>query len=101
MMSIPKHFCIQCRHEWPMIVEHPRKCPNCQNRKWSARDFVEAAPEKDLEAMVEYGRRRNFSCVSPPAWDNDRVGDIKDDIITSLTEGWGWGRLISEWLNIA
>jgi hypothetical protein len=82
-----------------MIVEHPRKCPNCQSRKWSARDFIETAADRDLEAVAEYGRSRNFACVSPPAWDNDAVEDLRSEMFTSIIDGWEWARLIAEWLE--
>ncbi len=31
---VPKHHCNKCGYEWPALKEHPKKCPDCQSRKW-------------------------------------------------------------------
>lgn len=96
---IPKHYCFNCGYEWPMLVEHPRKCPNCQSRKWDAKAAIEHMTDRDLAAMVEYGQAHNFSCVLSPAWDKDGVGDLREDILTSISDGWEWSGLIRDFLK--
>jgi predicted Zn-ribbon and HTH transcriptional regulator len=26
--------CLQCGYSWPSRLERPKKCPECQSRKW-------------------------------------------------------------------
>ena len=96
---IPHHHCIQCSYDWPIIVEHPKKCPNCQNRHWNAIAEIEKMPDRDLAAMVEYGQAHNHPCVLSPAWEKDNVGDLREDILTSISDGWEWGSLIKAFLQ--
>jgi hypothetical protein len=55
--------------------------------------------DRDLAALIEYGQSHNFSCVLSPAWDKDNVGDLREDIQTSIFDGWDWGSLIKDFLN--
>jgi len=96
---IPHHHCIQCGYDWPIIVEHPKKCPNCQSRKWNAMAEIEKMTDRDLAALIEYGQSHNFPCVLSPAWDKDNVSDLREDIYTSISGGWDWGSLIKNFLN--
>jgi hypothetical protein len=50
--------------------------------------------ESDLKAMIKCGYAGNYSVTAYPAWDNDNVGDIREDILTSISDGWDWGSLI-------
>jgi hypothetical protein len=81
-----------------MIVADPKKCPQCQSKHWRAKDVIEATSDRVLAEMVEYGQSHNFPCVLSPAWDKDNVGDIREDILTSISDGWKWGNLIRDFL---
>lgn len=99
-MIISKHHCFRCGYDWPMLVEHPKKCPNCQSRKWDAKAAIEAMTDRDLSAMVEYGISHNFPCVTPPAWDNEKVEDLREEILTSIADGWEWSDLIKRFKSL-
>lgn len=92
-MILPDHYCFKCSYKWSSAVEHPKKCPNCQSRRWDAK------AESDLLKLVEYGYAHNFPCVLSPAWDKDNVGDLRDDILTSISDGWEWDSLTRDFLN--
>ena len=96
---IPHHTCIWCDYVWPIIVERPIKCPNCQKKNWRGEDIIEDMAESDLTAMVEYGYSGNYSVVSSPAWDKENVGNIREDILTSISDGWDWGGLIRDFYS--
>jgi len=59
-------------------------------------DKVDAMSDRDLAEMVEYGQARNYPCVLSPAWDKDNVGDLRDDILTSISDGWDWSCLVRD-----
>lgn len=96
---IPRHHCIQCGYDWPMIVADPKKCPNCQSKHWRATDVIGAMSDKILAEMVEYGQSHNFVCVLSPAWDKNNVGDLREDILTSISDGCDWENLIRDFLS--
>jgi len=96
---IPHHTCIWCDKEWPIIVERPIKCPGCQRKNWKAEDIITDLTESDIVKMVEYGQSHNFPCVLSPAWDKDNVGDLREDILTSISDGREWGSLIRDFLQ--
>ena len=100
-MIIPKHHCFKCNYKWPMLIEHPKKCPNCQCRKWGAIHAIGAMSDRDLAAMVEYGVSHNVPCVTSPAWDKERIEDLREEILTSISDGWDWTPLVRDWLNTA
>lgn len=33
--KVVEHVCYNCDYEWKSRVPNPRKCPNCQSRKWN------------------------------------------------------------------
>ena len=59
-------------------------------------DKVNAMSDRDLEKMVEYGQAHNYACVLSPAWDKDNVGNLREDILTSISDGWDWSKLVEE-----
>lgn len=98
-MDIPRHHCFVCGYDWPMIVDDPKKCPNCQSKHWRAIDVIGAMSDRVLAEMVEYGQAHNFACFLSPAWNKDNVGDLRDDILTAISDGWEWGGLIRDFLD--
>jgi len=98
-MILPDHHCFKCGNDWSSAVEHPKKCPQCQSRRWDADAAIEDMAESDLSKLVEYGQAHNFPCVLSPAWDKDNVGDLREDILTSISDGWEWDNLTRDFLN--
>lgn len=82
-----------------MIVEHPKKCPNCQSRDWSIASIIETMSNNILIELVDFGIAGNYACVLSPAWDKGNVGDLREDILTSISDGWDWESLIRDFLR--
>jgi hypothetical protein len=83
-----------------MIVEHPKKCPNCQSKDWYITSIIGAMSDNILSEMVDFGIAGNYACVLSPAWDKDNVNDLREDILTSISDGWEWGSLIRDFLTL-